>query len=811
MLSNYFKIAWRNLRRQPLFSALNILGLSLGLACFALIGLHILDEFSFDRFHTQSGRIFRVLSTREAGFRGETAQKGAFMPMPLGPALQAEFGDVETFTRLRQWSGFAQSPTGLYEEDMAFVDADFFNIFSFDVLRGDVATALDESQEVVLTEKLARKLFGYRDAVGQTVALKVFDAFEPFIVSAIVADPPSNSSLRFGILLPFTRYQASPRGQSELDRWSRVSFQTFVLLREGSGLAQKPEELQKFHARHFPGDEAHARQKGWWTGNGSPFGYTLQPLAEMRHDVSVDVATVNPKHIWTLFGLGALVLFIACANFTTLAIGRSAGRAMDTGVRRTMGASRWQLAAQHLFEAFLMSFLALGLGLLLAQWTLPVFNKLIDKDLAFNIHQFPELWWLLPVTAIGAGLLAGLYPAMVLSGFRPLEVFRKKARLGGENNFTRALVTAQFVLSISLGICMLVILRQLDFLRTADPGFQPENVVVVSAFGADNAERTALRFRENLQRLPEVRAVSRAEMSLGGEAGESVSGFEYQGKPMEIYEYVVDADYIATLDLSLLAGRNFAATIVADTQTSVIINEAAVRKLGWTVAEAVGQKLSGYNTRDPNRDPTVIGVVRDYHFHSLREEVQPMMLQMFSPFPRETYFVRLQKGYPEAALAGVQAAWATAEPQLPFRYQFLDESIGTFYKTEQHWGRVVRIAGGLSMFLACLGLFGLAALAAVNRTKEIGIRKVLGASVGSVVGLLSWEFLKLVFIGMLIASPLAWYFMQKWLNNFAYHIEMQWWMFVGTGLAAILIAFLTVSFQSVKAAWANPVKSLRSE
>jgi putative ABC transport system permease protein len=811
MLQNHLKIAFRNLLKNRFFSFLNIVGLSCGLACFALIGLNTVDEFSFDRFHVNNERIYRVLSTREAGFRSEPAQKEAYQPLPLAPALAAEFGDVEAYTRVRNWGGFVQSPGGLFEEEMTFVDNDFLKIFSFRVLKGIAATALDEPQEVVLTEKMAQKLFGYTDAVGKTIQLKAFDTFEPYVVSAIIEDSPSNSSLQMGIVLPFVRYMASERGQGELNRWNRVSFPTYVLLREGSQLATKTEELQKFHTRHYPTNESNARQKGWWSGANSPFGYALQPIRAMRHDASVNITTMATSQIWTLFGIGVLVLLIACANFTTLAIGRSAGRALETGVRKVMGASRPQLAWQHFTEAFMMSFLALGLGFLMAKLALPVFNQLIDKELTFSFRQFPELFWLLPLVGVLTGLMAGAYPAMVLSGFRPLDVFRKKMKLGGGNLFTKSLVTGQFALSIGLVICTLVMLRQVNFLKDKNLGFQKENVVVVSSFGSDNAEKTAFLFQNALKNVPEALKLSSAEMSLGGEAGQSISGFEYKGKPVELNEYVVDTAYLPTLGLTLLAGRNFDAQVVADTQTSVIINEAAMQMLGWTLNDAIGQKIDGFDRENTKDFPIVVGVVKNYNFGSLHEEVKPMMMHQYGAFKRYMIFVRIQKGNPEKALAGLKTAWATAEPKLPFRYEFLDESLNTFYKAEQRWSKVVTFAGGLSMFLACLGLFGLAALAAVNRTKEIGIRKVLGASIAGITGLLAKDFLKLVILSIIIASPIAYYFMQQWLADFAYRIDIQAWMFVAAGFAAVLIAFLTVGFQSVKAALANPVKSLRSE
>jgi len=812
MLPLNLKIALRALWKGRFFSFLNVAGLSIGMACFILIGLHTVDEFSFDRFHTKNERLYRVLTTQEAGFRNEPANKEAYQPMPLGPAMAAEFSDLESFSRVRNWGGFVKSPTGLFEENMSFVDADFFRMFSFEVKKGDAATALDEPQKVVLTEKMAQKLFGYTDVIGKTIELKVFETFESFTVSAVVAEPPSNSSIRYEILLAFARYAASARGKEESERWSRVSHPTYVLLRESSTLAAKTEALQRFYTRHHLEDEARARQKGWWAKEGSPFGYALQPIRQMRHDASsVAASSVSTQQIWLLFGIAGLVLLIACANFTTLSIGRSAGRTMETGVRKAIGATRRQLAAQHLLEAMLMSFCALALGFVLARIALPMLNALLDKKLSFDFRQFPELFGLLPAVAVVTGLLAGGYPALVLSGLRPLDIFRKKMQFKGANLFTKSLVTGQFVLSIGLAICMLVILRQTRFMETQNPGFEKENVVVVSAFGTEDIERTSLVFNENLEKVPEVMGISRAEMSLGGEAGQSVSGFDYKGKPTEIYEYVVDTAYVPTLGLTLLAGRNFSPGMVADTQTSVVINEAAMQALGWSIHDAVGQRLTGYNEREPTKDPVVIGVVKNYHFAALREEVKPMMLQQFSPFPRSFFLVRLAKGYPKTALQSVQSAWAAAEPNIPFNYQFLDESLDTFYKSEQRWGAVVSIAGVISMFLACLGLFGLAALAALNRTKEIGIRKVLGASIAGITGLLAKDFLKLVVIAVVIATPVAYYLMQHWLSDFAYRIDLQWWMFAAAGAAAVAIAFLTVSAQAVRAAVANPVKSLRSE
>jgi putative ABC transport system permease protein len=811
MLKINLKIALRQLSKNRLFTFLNISGLAIGLAAVALIGLHVVDELSFDRFHSKKDRLFRVVGDQKEGFRGEPASKNIHHPMPLGPALKDEIGDVEMVTRMRTWGGFVQSPMGLFEEPFAFADADFFKMFSFEAKSGNPFSALDEPNELVLTEKSAKKYFGYLDAVGQTITLKVFDSFEPFRVSAVVADPPTNSTLRFGILLPFAKYAASERGKGEKDRWSRWSHETFVLLREGSTLPNRTEDFANFHARHFPEDEKNARQKGWWKADGVPFGYELQPIKAMRGDVLASNEAVDRAQVFGLLGIGGLVLLIACANFTTLSIGRSAGRALDIGVRKTLGGTRFQLAGQLLFESVLLSFAALAVGFLIAKTTLPMFNKLLGKDLLFDFRQFPELAVLLPLLALAAGLLAGAYPAGVLTSFRPMEIFRKKARLAGSNFFTKTLVTAQFALSVALGICMLTMLAQMDFLSKKPLGFEKENVVIVEAFGVENAEKTAFLFENELKSIPEAVKMSHAEMSLGGEQGQSVSGFEYRGKPMELFDFGVDTAYLPTLGLQLLAGRNFSGSVVADTQTAIILNESAVVALGWTLENAVGQRLTGFDGDDPSRDPEVVGVVKNYHFGSLREEVKPMMLQQFDATRRFMFFVRLKKGAPTDALASLQKAWTKAEPRLPFRYHFLDASLDTFYKKEQRWSKIVSLAGGLSLFLACLGLFGLAALTAVNRTKEIGIRKVLGASVAGLTALLARDFLKSVVVAIVVASPVAYFLMKKWLADFAFRIEIGWENFALAGFAAVGIAFLTVSFQAIKAALADPVKSLRSE
>jgi putative ABC transport system permease protein len=414
---------------------------------------------------------------------------------------------------------------------------------------------------------------------------------------------------------------------------------------------------------------------------------------------------------------------------------------------------------------------------------------------------------MLLVLIVVVGIIAGAYPSLVLANFKPIDVLKSKLRIGGSNFFTRSLVTLQFTLSMALMIATLIILQQLKFMRSKNPGFNKENLVVVDADGTDSKKIYPL-FKQAAQKLPMVSGVAASEMGLGEGQGWSSAGFEYKGKHKDVFEYFIDNDYLKVMGMQLIAGRNFDPGIASDTISSVIINEAMVKDFGWNINNAVGQQLTGYQEK---LTPVVIGVVKDFHFRPFSEKVQPQQFHQFSGYSPFKFFVRVKAGDPSEILKDLSTTWKTIVPDLPFKYSFLDEDLNRFYKSENRWSNIVGWAGGVSIFLACLGLLGLASLAATNRTKEIGIRKVLGASVTGIVRLISGDFLKLVFVAFLIASPLAWYFMNKWLQDFAYRIHISAWLFVAVGLAGLLIALLTVGWQAMKAAVANPVKSLRTE
>ncbi len=816
MFQNYLKIALRNLFKQKGLTAINVLGLSIGLATFSLFLLYAVNEFSYDRFHEKADSIYRVIKWREKGFAGrEEAGGDPYMPMPLGPALKADLPDVAQFVRLREASGenFVRANGEVSRAGVHFADPAFFEVFSFKIKYGSLASALKERYNVVLTEKMAQRLFGESNPTGKTLEIKLEDKFESYTVSAVVENLPPNSSIQFDIVGNFERLYATEYGEQSLTNWQRNTLQTYVLLRPGSSLATNSKQLLSFYQSHYRHQEAELRKEGTWNGEGAPLSYRLQPLREMHTGTekwSSSAAAVDPFGILTLLAIAAGVLLIACINFTTLSIGRSASRAKEVGVRKVIGGSRGQLARQFLTEALLLSGISALIGMALGQGLLPFFNEMADRQLSFSWKIYPEIAWLVLGLTLFSGLLAGSYPALVLSGFKPVEILKRKVRLGGANFFTKSLVTTQFVVSIGLAAATLIVVQQLNFMHSQNPGFDKENVVIVDASDTDS-EKIYTRFRQLALQRPEVMGVASAELGLGHGMGWSQSGWMSKGKSKDAYEFFIDADYLQVLGMQLIAGRNFDAKFAADTINSIIVNEAFVKDFGWTVETAIGQKLDGYENNPSEAIPIVVGIVKDFNFLPFKEEVKPQLFHQFANYAPYKFFVRLRPGDPAQVLAGLKAAWASAEPVLPFKYTFLDENLDNFYKSETRFSIIIGWAGGISIFLACLGLFGLATLAAANRTKEIGIRKVLGASLGGIVNLLSKDFLRLVGVAFLIAAPLTWFFVVDWLEGFAYRIDLSWWQFVLAGSGAVAVAFLTVSFQGVKAALADPVKSLRSE
>lgn len=814
MFKNYLIVAFRNLARQKVLALINIMGLCIGLASFSLFILYAVNEFSFDRFHANAHNIYRMYEWYE-GFPGREPGGEASGYTPLGPALKQDFPDVENFVRVqRGWEDkFVRVKNNVFRTKLSFADPQIFSIFSFKLLSGDKA-ALSNPRNVVLTKEKALQLFGKTNVAGQRIDIKTEDKFEPFTVGAVTEDIPTNSSIQFSILGSYDYLLTIPYARESITNWHMtIGSETYITLRHKSNLINEPKRLAAFRKKYYADEEAQLRKDGVWNGKGFfPVSFRLQPLTNIHTNPKIGgmAATTDPKNIWILISIAAGVLLIACINFTTLAIGRSAGRAKEVGVRKVMGSARIQLVFQFLIESVMLSIFSGVLAFALANVLLPYFNQLAGTKLSFSFSHFPELSWLLISLTLLTGLLAGTYPALVLAGFEPVEVLKSKIRLGGSNLFTRSLVTVQFVLSIGLIVSTIIIVQQLKFMRSKNLGFNKENVVVIDAEGTDAAKIYPL-FRQALQARSGIIGVTGSEIGMGEGNGHMGAGFDYKGETKGVIMYPVDADYLKVMGMQLIAGRNFSARIASDSINSIIVNEALLKDFDLTLSNALGQQLMQKRFEGKNSPRTIIGVVKNFNFSALNENIRPQMFLQPSTLNARKFLVRIKPGDPSKALSALNKVWKSIVPDLPFQYSFLDEDFDRFYKSEERLSNIVGSAGGISIFLACLGLFGLAALAAANRTKEIGIRKVLGAPVSAIVGLLSKIFLKLIIAAIVIATPLAWYFMNKWLQDFAYRIDIKWWVFPLVGIVAILIALITISFQAIKAAIANPVKSLRTE
>jgi len=805
MLKHYLLVALRGLRRQKLYAFINVGGLAVGIALCALIGLYVRDELTFDRFHEHADRIVRLTQTRYAP-DGSVEATHAYLPLPLGPALEADLPEVERAVRLMEQEAFVRRGTTALPEQILFADVGFFDVFTFPLLKGDPATALADPGGIVLSEAAARVWFGGEDPMGRTLEVRLGDAYYEATVTGVAAPGPGNSSVRFDYLMPFAKLpEAFEWVRNNADRWNASSFFTFALLAEGASVGAAAARLPAFREKYIPGETERLREEGQWTGEGPAREYGFQPLAAVHLDPSVEGGLVppsDPRYSYILAAIALGILLIACINFTTLAIGRSAGRAKEIGVRKVVGAQRRQLLVQFWGEALLMSVLALAAGLVLARLALPTFNVLAGKDLHLDYLGDVRLAAGLLGLTLLVGLVAGSYPALMLSGLRPIETLRQRLRLGGANALTRSLVVVQFALSVFLICSTGVMLRQLHYLQTKNLGFNEDNLVVIPTQGEDGGALLG-RLRTELGGRPDVLGVT--GMSSAFTHGWSIEGWNVGGEEKTAYVYRVEPGFLDVMQMPLVAGRDFDPAMATDSTGAVLVNEAFVRDFGWV--EPLGQTVEGFYD-----EPAVVGVVRDVNFLSLHEAVAPMVLMLDAPgWNLNHLLVRLAPGDVPGALRAVEAAWARAAPDVPFQYTFLDDDLGQQYESEQRWSRIVGYAAGFAVLIACLGLFGLAALSVARRTKEVGIRKALGASVASVTLLLSKEFARLVLVAVVLAAPVAYLVMRRWLEGFAYHVGIGVGVFMLAGGLALLVALLTVSYQAVRAASSDPVEALRYE
>ncbi len=808
MIRNYLKIAWRNLLKNKTFSFINIFGLAIGLCCFLLISLYVIDELSYDLHFKNADRIYRVNS--DIRFGG-TDIKMSQSADPMGAVLKKDYPQVEQFTRLYTNYGgnFVKKGNEFITEDrIAHADSTFFDMFSIPVLEGNPKTALDAPNTAAISEAMAKKYFGTNQAVGKTLEIGVSEK-TIYNVTAVYANIPSNTHFNFDFILSMDNVNY------DWGNFLSHNFSTYIRLREGTDYQVFNKKFDKLIDRYIlPQAKQFMEIKTMddFKKAGNELNYSLFPMTDihLKSDRSFEINVGGDIQYVYIFGAVALfLLLIACINFMNLSTARSANRAKEVGIRKVLGTEKSTLMGQFIAESALTSYIAMALALSLIAFLIPSFNELAAKSFSFSTlftFQFLPILLLLPLLV---GVLAGYYPAFFLASYKPIEVLKSKLNSGfAKSNLRSILVTFQFVVSLTLIIATVIVYRQLNFIQTKNVGFSKDQVLVLDgtaslkenkeAFKNEVKQMVGVKMAAQSQYLP-VKNSSRSDNTFSKDAVMTdKNGFNMQ-------DWNIDYDYIPTLGMEIAKGRNFSREFGSDS-SAIIINETVAKMLEYD--DPIGKQIY---TQDGNNSKafTIVGVVKNFHYESMRENIGALCFRLGSG--RNGMFFKINTSNTAQLITQIEAKWKQIAPEMPFNYRFLDDSFDEMYRAEQRIGKVALIFAFLTILIACLGLFGLVTYMTEQRIKEIGIRKVLGASIPSIVGMLSKDFLKLVLISICIASPLSYFAMKNWLQDFAFSIDIEWWIFVVAGLGAIAIAFLTVGYQSVKAALMNPVESLKTE
>jgi len=788
MFSNYFKTAFRNLWRNKAFSVINIAGLSVGLACCMLIFLYAMDEVSYDRFNVNAANIYH-LAVDSKSPDGQLHKFSGTGNMP-GPSFKRQLPEVQDFVRIYGTNYTIKQGNEVFDQVALFVDSNFFSVFTFPMLYGKPQNALNDPHSIVLSEEIAEKYFGKGDPVGKTLDLKVHNKFEPFTVTAVTKKSPQNSSIKIKMLLPQKLREMD-------DHWLNFFQNTFLVINPGTDIKQLTAKINKIYL-----SDAASQIKE--SGDKDIITYVLQPLLAMHTstDYPADNGLSdagNPAYSYILTGIALFILAIACINFVNLTVARSLKRAKEVGIRKVVGGQRKQLIMQFLGESFTLSFIAFVLAIVLVQSALPLFNMLTDKSLAFSYLFSLKLVAGYIGIFLLTGLLAGFYPALVLSGFNPVQALYNRTQYIGRNYLSKSLVVLQFTLATFLIISTITIYSQFNYLVNFDLGYNDKNVVSIFAFSIDKAKFST--FKTELSKDPNILSITADQGGRWGTTalinGSQEFGFDLQH---------IDEDYLPLFQVPIVNGRNFSKTMVADSANSVLVSEQFVKEAGWK--NPIGQTVDFSSDK---RKYNVVGVVKDYHYLSLTEKMSPVLYSMKPDYPWANIFIRINDQNKSEALSRIHQEFKAEFPSLPYQYKFKDDEVAEQYDKEAKWKQIVSFGAILTIFISCIGLFGLATLSAERRRKEIGIRKILGASVEGIVRKLSTDFAVLVLISAAISAPAAWWVMQSWLENYPYRITINAWIFLLATVFVLLIALITVSFQTIKAAISNPVNSLRSD
>jgi putative ABC transport system permease protein len=798
MFKNYFKTALRNLRKNKLYSVINIFGLTVGLAACLLIGVYINHELSYDKFNVNADRIVRVTMEYK---NSETVNTTASTGTKPGPQFKRTFPSIEEYTRTYITHRVIKNGDKVFDEpDVLYADQPFFKIFSFPIIEGNAATALDAPDKIVVTKSMAKKYFGNDDPINKTLSIGDKD----FRVSAVCQDVPQNSQIKFDFAIQFSNLN-----NVKDETWWTANWITYFLVKDKKDIFQLQQQINSY--MRTPEVRAEAGLKGT-----DYLAYHLEPLTKVHLYSKLPGFEPNSSitYIYMLAVIALLILIIACANYTNLATAQSAGRSGEIGMRKVMGASKPQVFFQFISESSVITFLAAGLAFLLSVFLIPYFNQVTGKHFTPDILMQPLPILALILFTIAVSFFAGMYPALVLSGTQIMGVLKKGFSFTGGNNLLRkTLIVAQFGISIFLIIYTVIILQQMHFMQAKDLGYDKDHVVVLPIGGEmmKNFESLKTAFSQ----VPGVEAITASYQTPEDvHWGDGITAIDEKGKhEISLNAMPVDLDFTKTMKMQMIAGRDFQQSDFgmmdtsnndANYQQPFIINQTLAKMIGWTTEQAIGKTIYKGDTG------LVMGVVKDFNFTSLHNPIGPMLIFLNRDLSRD-YMIRINGNNTKQTLAGIESVWKQRIPERPFSYHFLDDDYNKLYLSEQKISELFGVAAALAIVLACLGLFGLAAFTTVQRTKEIGIRRVLGANISSITLLIAKNFLELIGIAILIAIPLAWWAGNKWLQDFAFRIPVRAYIFVIVAMVTVLLALCTVSYHSVKASLMNPVKSLRSE
>lgn len=788
MIKNYLKSAWRNIINNKTFSLINILGLALGLSCSIIIVLWLNSEREMDKFHQNGKRLYRVMENQ--------FYDGNISTFPSTPGILAE-NIVKDVPEIEMASQFLWEEQPLFtvgdkfdKEKGRYVQKDFLKMFSYKLIKGSAASALDRPDGIVINQELADKYFKGQDPIGKMIRI---DNKADVMVTGVLDEIPESSSVKFDFLMSFDVWQ---KNNSWAKEWGNNGPRCYVMLSPNANVDQVNKKIKGY----IKGKEKNSNVELFLQNYGESYLYS-----QWDNGKQAGGRIKNVK----IFSLVAIViLLIACINFMNLATAKSLKRAREIGVRKVVGAGKKQLIGQFIGESIVVAFLAMLLSLLIVFLLLPGFNALTEKKLSIDFTDPAFVLMLLGLTFF-TGLVSGSYPALFMSSLKPISVLKGMLKFKpGATYFRKGLVVFQFVLSIVLILGMIIVYRQINYIHNKNLGFAKEDILYMPLEG--HLEKSFPTFKNELLKQPGIKSVTSAQSSPL-EVGSSTQGVRWPGKDttkLTLFSInPITYDYIKTMGIELVAGRDVSQEFGTDT-ANYLVNEAAARKMGYK--DPVGKELTAWGDKG-----TIVGVMKDFHHNSLHVPIEPLILRMFRMSGENPFWgnviVRTEKGKTKEAIASMEKTFKQFNPGFPFKYYFTDDEIAKNYKSEFTVSKLSRYFAFLAIFISCLGLFGLVTFTAEQRTKEIGIRKVLGASVTGIISMLSKDFLKLVLIASVIAFPLAWWAMHSWLADFAYRIDIGWWVFIIAGLSAVLIALLTISFQAIKAAIANPVKSLRTE